>query len=102
MAQQGKQVDVDSRGGFAYHLVKLVQLKGNTCEVTSNTFFSSGRALYQFEVVPCPNSDNFLTHIFLKHTSVVCGLKSQTLTFWVVLLGKLIDNRYHGRRPVFR
>jgi hypothetical protein len=39
MAQQGKQMKVGARKGFAYHSVKLVLLaKGNKYEVDSATF----------------------------------------------------------------
>jgi hypothetical protein len=41
MAQQGKQMRVGAREGFAYHSVKLVLLaNGDRYEVDSNTFFS--------------------------------------------------------------
>jgi hypothetical protein len=44
--------------GFGYHLVKLVLLaNGNRYEVGSNTFFPSGKALYSFKILPCPNYD---------------------------------------------
>ncbi len=37
--------------GFAYHSVKLVVLaNGNSYEVDSNTFFLTGKALYQAKV----------------------------------------------------
>jgi hypothetical protein len=40
MAQQGKQVRVGAREGFAYNSVKLVLLaNGNNYEVDSNAFF---------------------------------------------------------------
>jgi hypothetical protein len=40
MAQQGKQMRVGARKGFAYHSVKLVLLaNGNRYEVDSNMFF---------------------------------------------------------------
>ncbi len=42
MAQQGKQMRVGARKGFAYHSVELVLLaNGNRCEVDSNTFFQA-------------------------------------------------------------
>jgi hypothetical protein len=64
MAQQGKQMRVGAREGFAYHSVKLVLLAiGNRYEVDSNAFFLSGIALYAFKILPCPNSYLFLTHI---------------------------------------
>jgi hypothetical protein len=41
MAQQGKQMRVGAREGFAYHSVELVlTANGNWYEVDSNTFFS--------------------------------------------------------------
>ncbi len=40
MAQQGKQMRVGAREGFAYHSAKLLLLAyGNRYEVDSNTFF---------------------------------------------------------------
>jgi hypothetical protein len=46
MAQQGKQMRVGAREGFAYHSLKLVLLaNGNRYEVDSNTFLLSGKAL---------------------------------------------------------
>jgi hypothetical protein len=59
MAQQGKQTRVGDRKGFAYHSVKLVSLaNGNRYEVNFNTFLS-GKSLYPFKILPCPNSDLF-------------------------------------------
>ncbi len=57
MAQQGKQMRViGACKGFAYHSVKLVLLAtGNRYEVDANTFLLSGKTLYPFEVLPCPN-----------------------------------------------
>jgi hypothetical protein len=70
MAQQGKQMRVGARKGFAYDSVKLVLLaKGNQYEVESNTLFISGKALSSFEVLPFPNS-GLSWHTFI---SVVCG-----------------------------
>jgi hypothetical protein len=58
MAQQGKQMRVGVRKGFSYHSAKLALLaRGNRFGVDSNTAFLSGKALYPFEVLPCPNSD---------------------------------------------
>jgi hypothetical protein len=72
MAQQGKQMRVGAREGFAYNSVKLVLLaNGNRYEVDCNTFFPSGEALYQFKSLPCPNYDLFDTHSYLY--SVVCA-----------------------------
>jgi hypothetical protein len=66
MAQQGKQMRVGACEGFAYHSVKLVLLaNGNGYEVDSNTFFLSGKALYSFKLLLCPNSDLFDTHSYL-------------------------------------
>jgi hypothetical protein len=60
MAQQGKQMRVGAREGFAYNTVKLVLLaNGNRYEVDYNTFFPSGKALYPFKILHCPNSDLF-------------------------------------------
>jgi hypothetical protein len=64
MAQQGKQMRVGACKGFAYRSVKLVLLaNGNRYKVDSNTVFVSGKALYPFKVLPCPNSDLFDTHL---------------------------------------
>jgi hypothetical protein len=64
MAQQGKQMRVDAREDLASHPVKLGLLtNGKRYEVESIMFFLSGQALYSFVVLPCPNSDLFLTHI---------------------------------------
>jgi hypothetical protein len=42
--------------GFAYNSVKLAFLaNGNMYEVDSNTLFQSGKALYPFKMLPCPN-----------------------------------------------
>jgi hypothetical protein len=58
MAQQGKQMRVGAREGFAYHSVKLVLLaNGNRYEVDSNTLFLSGKAFYPFIIFHCPNCD---------------------------------------------
>jgi hypothetical protein len=62
MAQQSKQMRVGAHKGFAHHSVKLVFLaNGNRHEVHSNMFFLSGTALYPFKILPCPNSDLYLT-----------------------------------------
>jgi hypothetical protein len=46
---------------FAYHSVILDLLaNGNRYEVESNTFFPSGKALYTFKILPCPNSELFI------------------------------------------
>jgi hypothetical protein len=46
MVQQGKQITVGAREGFAYRSVKLVLLaNGNRYEVDSNTFFVSGNTI---------------------------------------------------------
>jgi hypothetical protein len=46
MAQQGKQMRVGARSGFAYHSVKLVLLANcNMFEVDSITFFLSSIAI---------------------------------------------------------
>ncbi len=53
MTQQGKQVRVGARKGFAYSSVNLVLLAiGNRYAVDSNTFFLSGKALYPLNIVP--------------------------------------------------
>ncbi len=58
MAQQGKQMRVGAREGFAYRSVTLVLLaNGNMYKIDSNTLFLSGKALYPFKILPCPNSD---------------------------------------------
>jgi hypothetical protein len=60
MAQQGKQMRVGAREGFAYDSVKLVLLaNGNRYEVDSDKLFHSGKALYPFRILHCPNSDLF-------------------------------------------
>jgi hypothetical protein len=70
MAQQGKQIRVGACKGFAYHSEKLGLLaNGNRYEVDCNTYLSSAKALSQFIILPCLNSD-LLRHAFL---SVVCG-----------------------------
>jgi hypothetical protein len=54
MAQQGKQMRVGAREGFACNSVKLVSLaNGNRYEVDSNTFFLSGKALCPFKTLTC-------------------------------------------------
>jgi hypothetical protein len=64
MENQGKQVKVGARGGFPYNSLKLVQLAYcDEFNLDSNTFFLSGKALYPITILPCPNSDLFLTHI---------------------------------------
>jgi hypothetical protein len=53
MAQHGKQMRVRARKGFPYHSVKLVLLaNSNRYEVDSNTFCSSGKAIYAFDKLP--------------------------------------------------
>jgi hypothetical protein len=60
MAQQGKQMRVGAREGFAYHSVKLVLLaNGNRYEFDSNKLFLSGKAIYPFKILPCSKSDLF-------------------------------------------
>jgi hypothetical protein len=57
MAQQGKQMRVGARKGFAYHSVKLALLaNGNRYEVDFNMFFPSGKALCPSKILLCPNS----------------------------------------------
>ncbi len=64
MAQQGKQMRVGAREGFAYHSLELVLLANvNEYEVDSNAFFLGGKALYPFTVLPCHNIDLFFTHV---------------------------------------
>jgi hypothetical protein len=66
MAQQGKQMRVCARQGFAYISVKLVLLaNGNMCDVDSNTFVVSGKALHSSEAMSCPNYDLFGTNLYL-------------------------------------
>jgi hypothetical protein len=77
MAQRCKQMRVGARAGFACHSVKLVLLaNGNRYEVDSNTSFRSGKALYPFKILPCPNFDPFLTHIR------ICSLCSDQWCEW--------------------
>ncbi len=58
MAQQGKQMRVGAREGFAYHSVELVLLaNGNRYKVDSNTYILSCTALYPLEALLCPDSD---------------------------------------------
>jgi hypothetical protein len=80
MAQQGKQIRVGAREGFAYHSVKLGLLaNGNRYDVDSSMYFISGKAHYPFEVLPCPNSDHFLTHIPI---SSMCFCHTSRLAVW--------------------
>jgi hypothetical protein len=68
MAQQGKQVRVGAREGFAYQSVKLVLMaKGSRYEVDFKTLILSDEALYPFEILLCPNSDllSFHPHFYL-------------------------------------
>jgi hypothetical protein len=68
MAQQGKQMRVGAREGFAYHSVKVVLLANdNRYEVDSVTFLLSGKALHPFNTVYCPAQTlNFFdTHLHL-------------------------------------
>jgi hypothetical protein len=66
MAQQGKQMRVGAREGFAYHSLELVLLANvNEYEVDSNAFFLGGKALYPFTVLPCHNIDLFFTRLYL-------------------------------------
>jgi hypothetical protein len=49
---------VGAREGVAYHSIKLVLLTdSNRYDVGSTKQFLSCKALYPFEVLPCPNSD---------------------------------------------
>jgi MFS superfamily sulfate permease-like transporter len=60
MAQQCKQMRVGAWKGFAYHSVKVVILaNSNRYDVDSNKFFLGGKAVYPFEVSPCPNPGLF-------------------------------------------
>ncbi len=60
-------MSVGAREGLAYHSVKLVLLANvNTYEVDSNRFFfRRGKALYPLKVLPCSNSELFVTHSHL-------------------------------------
>jgi hypothetical protein len=58
MAQQGKQMRVGAREGFAYHSSKLVYwLTVTGMMLVPIRFFLRGEALYPFKVLPSPNSD---------------------------------------------
>jgi hypothetical protein len=66
MAQQGKQMRVGAREGFAYPRVKLVLLaNANRYEVDSNMFFLSGKALYPFKLLLCSTLTFLDTHTHL-------------------------------------
>jgi hypothetical protein len=67
MAQQGKQMRVGAREGFAYHSLKLVLLaNGNKYEIDFNTFFLRDKALYLYKLLHCPNATFFFdTHSYL-------------------------------------
>jgi hypothetical protein len=53
MAQQGKQMRVGARKGFAYHSVKLVLLaNGNGYEVDSSMVFLCDKTLYPIKTLP--------------------------------------------------
>ncbi len=63
MAQQGKQMMVGARVGFAYNSGKLVLLaNGKRYEVDSSTFFLSGKALSQVRSRQKPR-DKFIVHL---------------------------------------
>jgi hypothetical protein len=67
MAQQGKQMIVCARKGFAYHSVKLVLLaNGNRYELDSNTFLSSDKAHY-------PLTSNALSSLTFFDTHLCCS-----------------------------
>jgi hypothetical protein len=60
MAQQGNQMRVGAREGFAFHLVKLVLLaNGNRYEVDFNTLFLSGKSIYPFKHSHAPTPTFF-------------------------------------------
>jgi hypothetical protein len=64
MAQQDKQMRVGARKGFEYNSGNLVLLaNGHRYEDDSNSFYQSGKTLYQFKSLLCPSSDLFF---FLK------------------------------------
>ncbi len=69
MAQQGEQMKVGAREGFAYHSVKLVLLaKGNRYGVDSNTFFPSGnKRNFTFRIEP--SGKNHKSNFFRKNSS---------------------------------
>ncbi len=71
-AQQGKQMRVGARKGFAYHSVKLVLLaNGNRYVFDYNTFFLVVKPSIRLKYCPV------LTPTFFWHTSVsVVGLKT--------------------------
>jgi hypothetical protein len=63
MAQQGKQVIVGAREGYAKHSVELVLLyNGNMYEVDINKLVPNRKAVYLFKLSACPNSE-LMTHV---------------------------------------
>jgi hypothetical protein len=69
MSQEGEQMRVGAYKGFAYYSVKLVLLaNANVYYVDFSRFFFSGKAVYPFEVLFCPNSDHFRN----TFVSIVC------------------------------
>ncbi len=60
MAQQGNQISVGAREGFAYRSVKLVELaNGKRYGFDSNPIFLSGEVIFPFKILNGPNSDLF-------------------------------------------
>jgi hypothetical protein len=54
---------VGPREGFAYHSLKLVLLAIDNRYKLNSSMFISGKALYQFKVLSCFNSDLFDTNL---------------------------------------
>ncbi len=67
MAQQGKQMRVGAREGFAYHSVQLVLLMANSnrYEVDSNTFLEVVKPSIHSIYCPVPTLNFFDTHSYL-------------------------------------
>jgi hypothetical protein len=77
IAQQGKQMRVGARQGFAYNSINLVSLATVTVmRLNPVCIFMSGKALYPFKVMPCANSDLFQQPI----ASVVCDHDTEDTT----------------------
>jgi hypothetical protein len=75
MAEQGKQMRVGAREGFAHNSVKMVSLADdNRYEVDSNTFFFllAVKLVIHFKYCPVPTlTFYFDTHSYLRSVPVI-------------------------------
>ncbi len=92
MAQQGKQMRVGAREGFAYHLVELVILANGNIryEADSNMFFSKWQNPLSIWSIAPFELWSFLTHIHIYSLWSQC-LETTYQRIFICQVGKLND-----------